>query len=319
MKYIAAKETYIRFMKASGKTDCTIESYGRTLNNFEAFLAEQGIENVEDVKPLTVAAYMEKRSEEISATSLNLELTHLRCFFEYLFDMEVIDRSPVKKSITVNKSALREQRNKEYDGIISKRELLSILANHHPANTHKAQISRNRALLILFLTTGLRNESIRELRVGDLDFEHSIIRVREAKGGKSGDAPLCDVAKVLVKAYLASHTDLTADDYLFGFVSKDGEWKPFSRQQMSNTVEAAIKSYLPDRAGIRSHALRHSFASLMSNSGMSDGEVSLLLFHSDGTGAAVTRRYISDDRTELFAKVNSIFNRICKGFLALPV
>ena len=318
MKYTAAKETYIRFLKASGKTACTIDSYGRTLDKFGAFLTEQGIENVEAVQPLTIAAYMEKRSEEISATSLNLELTHVRCFFEYLFDMEVIDRSPVKKSITVNKSALREQQGKEYDGIISKQEILSILSNHHPANTHKAQIARNRALLMIFLTTGLRNESIRELRVGDLDFNRGIIRVREAKGGKSGDAPLCDVAKVLVKAYLAGHPELTADDYLFGFVSKDGEWKPFSRQQMSNTVEAAIKSYLPDRAGIRSHALRHSFASLMSNSGMSDGEVSMLLFHSDGTGAAVTRRYISSDNSTLFAKVNDIFNRMCKGFLAIP-
>ena len=31
MKYTAAKETYIRFMKASGKTACTIDSYGMDL------------------------------------------------------------------------------------------------------------------------------------------------------------------------------------------------------------------------------------------------------------------------------------------------
>lgn len=308
MKYTAAKETYIRNMTAAGKTSDTISSYTATLNRFELFLSEQGIDSIETVKPLIVAAYMEKRSEEISSTSLNLELTHLRCFFSFMEDMEVIDHSPVKKSIQVNKSALREQRGKEYENIITKKEVASILTNTHPANTHRAQINRNRALLMLFLSTGLRNESIRELRVGDLDFDAKTIRVDEAKGGKRGKAPLCDVTAKLIKEYLADK-NLTADDYLFGF-EKDGEWKPFSRQQMSNTIEAAIKSYLPDRTGIRSHALRHSFASLMSNSGMSDGEVSLLLFHSDGTGASVTRRYISDDLSGLFAKVNAIFNKL---------
>ncbi len=309
MKYTAAVTTYISNITASGKTAATISSYSATLDRFGAFLTEQGIENIEAVRPLTVAAYMEKRAGEISATSLNLELTHVRCFFGYMEDMEVIDHSPVKKSIAVSKSALREQRGKEYDGIISKKEVISLLSNDHPANTHKAQINRNRALLMVFLTTGLRNESIREMKIGDIDFENSKIKVNEAKGGKRGYAPLCDVTASLVREYLNDHPELTADDYLFGF-SRDGKWMPFSRQQMSNTVEAAIKSYLPERTGIRSHALRHSFASLVSAGGLSDGEVSLLLFHSDGTGAAVTRRYISDDLTGLFGKVNTIFNRI---------
>ena len=309
MKFTAAKETYIRYLTVSGKSTTTIASYGATLEKFGSFLADQGIENVEEVKPLIVTAYMDMRSEQISATSLNLELTHIRCFFDYLFDMEVIDRSPVKKSHAVNKSALREQQNQEYDGIITRKEIVSILLNENPANTHKAQINRNRALLMVFLTTGLRNESVREMRIGDIDFEGKRIKVNAAKGNKVGYAPLCDVTAYFLKLYLAGHTDLTADDYLFGF-ARDGQWFPFSRQQMSNTVEAAIKSYLPERTGIRSHALRHSFASLISNGGMSDGEVSRLLFHSDGTGASVTRRYISDDLTGLFQKVNAIFNKL---------
>ena len=312
MKYTNAKETYIRYLEVSGKSATTIASYSATLEKFGAFLADQGIENVEEVKPLIVTAYMDMRSEQISATSLNLELTHVRCFFDYLFDMEVIDRSPVKKSHAVNKSALREQQNQEYDGIISKSEVVSIILNSHPANTRRAQINRNRALLMVFLSTGLRNESVREMRIGDLDFDGKRIKVNAAKGNKVGYAPLTDVAAHFIRLYLADHDELTADDYLFGF-ERDGEWLPFSRQQMSNTVEAAIKSYLPERTGIRSHALRHSFASLISNAGMSDGEVSRLLFHSDGTGASVTRRYISDDLSGLFQKVNAIFNKLTQN------
>lgn len=315
MTFEKSAETYIRSMKSTGKTPATVASYSGTLEKFGAFLEDQGIQNVEDVRPLTIMEYVESRSESISATTLNLELTHLRCFFSWAEDMEIIDRSPVKKSIKVEKSALREAQNKEYDGIISAEEVSSILSNDHPANTYRSQYSRNAALLLVFLTTGLRNESVRELRVGDMDFAAKRIKVNAAKGNKTGYAPLCDIAIVALRAYLADHPALTADSYLFGF-EKDGEWKPFSRQQMSNTVEAAIKSYLPERMGIRSHALRHSFASLVSNGGLSDGEVSRLLFHSDGTGAAVTRRYITDDLSGLFSKVNGIFNKIAQTMAA---
>ena len=313
MKYTSAKETYVRYLNVSGSSKTTIASYTATLTRFGAFLAEQGIENIEEVNPLTITAYMDMRSEQICPTSLNLELTHIRCMFSYLLDMDVLDRSPVKKAHAVNKSALRKQQNQEYDGIIDRKEIVSIILGSHPANTHKAQVNRNRALLMVFLSTGLRNESVREMRIGDLDFDGKRIKVNAAKGNKVGYAPLTDVTAHFLRLYLADHTELTADDYLFGF-ERDGEWFPFSRQQMSNTVEAAIKSYLPERTGIRSHALRHSFASLCSNAGMSDGEVSRLLFHSDGTGASVTRRYISDDLSGLFQKVNAIFNGLTATF-----
>ena len=344
MKYITAKESYIRYMTVSGKSTTTIASYGSTLDRFGAFLHDQGIESIEEVKPLAITAYMDMRSEQIAPTSLNLELSHIHCMFDYLLDMEVIERNPVKKSHAVNRSALREQQNKEYNNIITREEIVSILLNDSPANTHRAQINRNRALLMVFMTTGLRNESVREMKIGDIDFENKRIKVNAAKGNKVGFAPLCDITAHFLKLYLADNADLTDDDYLFGFqrvtttpiylfselpesgrldklcagvvvgYEEHTERVPFSRQQMSNTVEAAIKSYLPERTGIRSHALRHSFASLISNAGMSDGEVSRLLFHSDGTGASVTRRYISDDLTDLFQKVNAIFNKLTQNF-----
>ena len=315
MKFTAAKEAYLKFCNATGKSAATISSYTATLEKFSAFLTTEGIEAIENVKPMTVMGYIESRSAEISATSLNLELTHIRCFFSWAEDMEIVDHSPVKKSIKVEKSALREAQNKEYEGIITDKEFRNILRNDHPANTHKVQYTRNTALLMVFLTTGLRNESVRELRVSDVDFSSRRIRVSAAKGNKSGYAPLTDIAAQAVESYLADHPTLTGNDYLFGF-EKNGEWCPFSRQQMSNTVEAAIKSYLPERPGIRSHALRHSFASILANHGMEDREISLLLFHSDGTGAAVTRRYISDDLSWLFDKVNSVFNKVARKGIA---
>ena len=309
--YTTAKEAFINYMAVSGKTSDSISSYSNTLKRFGMFLAHHGIEILEDISPLDISNYMAYRKDAISAYSLRLELTHLRGFFKYMVGMRLLASSPITPSHTVSKSALREERSKEYDKIITEEEFLSILTNDHPANTYRSQVARNRALLILFLTTGLRNESVRELRVGDLNFDSGIVHVSKAKGGKSGDVPFTDLAQRFVRMYLDGRSNLTDSDYLFGFGRK-GQWVPFSRQQMSNTVAAAIKSYLPERTGIRSHALRHSFASLMFNArhGLTEDEIGTILLHSDGTGASVTSRYIKVDMSRLFAKVNAIFNEM---------
>lgn len=311
MKYGQAAKMYLDSCKGSGKTACTLQSYGATLAKFGDWLNGQGMENVEDVKTLHLDAFKCERAEQVSASSLNLALTHLRCFFEWVYDMELVERNPFKKSITVDKSALRAQQNKPYTHLLSEKELRGMLTNTHPANTHKTQYTRNAALLLVFLTTGLRNESVRELRVRDLDFEQGRVKVDNAKGNKSGYAPLTDLAAKAVRAYLADHPGLRPDDYLFGWTDGNGEWKPFSRTAMSNTVAAAVQSYT-GRPGIYSHALRHSFASILANRGFEDREISLLLFHSDGTGAAVTRKYISDDLGWLYRKVNDTFNKIAR-------
>lgn len=310
MTYESAKEMYLNSCKASGKTKTTLESYAATLNRFGNWLSAQGITDLQDVRTITIDAFKCERAQQVSATSLNLALTHLRGFFGWCFDMELVERNPFKKSLTVDKSALREQQNKAYTKLIDEKDLILILTNDHPRSMHRSAYARNLALMLVFITTGLRNESVRELRVRDVDFGLMQIHVSAAKGNKSGNAPLTDIAGVALRAYLNGHPELKADDYLFGWRDDvSGEWKPFSREQLSNTVEAAALSYT-GKSSIRTHALRHSCASILAKNGLEDREISLLLFHSDGTGAAVTRRYISDDLSWLYQKVNKIFNRL---------
>ena len=65
MKFTAAKESYIKSCTATGKSAATIASYSATLEKFAAFIAEQGIEAAEDVRPMTIMGYIEQRSGEV--------------------------------------------------------------------------------------------------------------------------------------------------------------------------------------------------------------------------------------------------------------
>ena len=304
-----AIENYLSSCKASGKSENTIESYTATMRMLETWLDGMGVENIEDVTPVHLDAFKNAHSLSVSPTTLNLRLSHVRCLFVWLVDMEVIDRNPMKKSIKVERSALREAQSKEYEKLLDERDLLTILTNNKPRHTLRACISRDRAILALLLTSGIRNTSLRMLTPNDLLWGEKAIRIDVAKGGKSGKAPFTSVARDAVRTYLADHPEIKADQPMFGVSFHDGSRLPYSRQELSNIVENAVCAFT-GKPGYRSHAMRHSMATMLAKNGrMQDREISMLLFHSDGEGAAVTNRYIGRDLSWLFEKVDKVFEK----------
>jgi integrase len=177
---------------------------------------------------------------------------------------------------------------------------------------HRKAIARNKAILALLITSGIRCESLCRLTLADLDYTNRTIRIVNAKGGKNADVPYTSVALGAVLEYLVSAArpdTCSQDDPLFGFVDGDGIWTPYGRTQLSNIVEASVRAFV-GKSGFRSHAMRHTFASILSNRGLSDGDVSILLMHSDGSGAPVTARYIKRNTADLFHMVDNIFNSV---------
>lgn len=310
MKVSDAISAYMNSCKASGKSKNTLETYAATMNMLEAWLLDQGITEIEDVTPVHLDSFKNAHSMSVSPTTLNLRLSHIRCLFIWLVDMEVLSRNPMKKSIRVEKSALREAQMKEYSKILDDSDLRNILTNKHPANTHKVSYSRDRAILTMLLTSGIRNTSLRMLTPNDLLWDEKAMRIDTAKGGKSGKAPLTSIAAKTVKDYLADHPEIKSDQPLFGVSFSDGSRLPYTRQELSYIVENAVCAFT-GKSGYRSHAMRHSMATMLAkNNRLPDREISMLLFHSDGSGAAVTNRYIGRDLSWLFEKVDKIFSAI---------
>lgn len=311
MYYTKAVESYIHTLISANKAETTIQNCQRTLRFFGDFLAENGVQQVQDITPASLVAWKDAMSQKVAPSSLRLYVNHLHTFFEFCADIEFITRSPFKKSlmtVTVKESDCKDtSRN-----ILSEKEFRMVLTNQSPSFMHKKSYARNRAILTLFITSGMRCSSLCAITPDDLDWEQGTIRVRNAKGGKNGTVLFSDVAKSAIADYLHSGfrpASCTGSDALFGFVDKSGSWLPFARNAMSNLVEAAARGF-SGHAGVRTHALRHTAASLLRKRGFNDGEVSLFLMHSDGTGASVTNRYIARDYSALFDKANRIFNRI---------
>jgi integrase/recombinase XerD len=159
---------------------------------------------------------------------------------------------------------------------------------------------RDRAIVSIMVTTAARNSSVRLLRIGDVDFERSVIRFRRAKGGKTLELALHAETKAALVAYLErgraaflssspTVSDDPAADPGWLFLSHAGrEPRPLTVNALSLML---TRRYHAGGGSLRcfgSHRIRHATATLLVNNGMPLEEVSRYLGHSS---TVPTRRY----------------------------
>lgn len=123
---------------------------------------------------------------------------------------------------------------------------------------------RDKAILELFYSSGLRLSELCSLDLNDLNLPEKMMRVT-GKGNKTRDLPIGRHAEQSIRNWLLQRNSLPLKDYQALFVSKHG-----NRISLRN-IQARVK-YWAARQGIEvsvsPHMLRHSFAShLLESSG----------------------------------------------------
>jgi len=136
---------------------------------------------------------------------------------------------------------------------------------------------RDKAILELFYSSGLRLSELCSLDLNDLDLPGKMLRVT-GKGNKMRDLPIGRQADKAIRDWLLQRNSLPLKDYEAVFVSKHG-----NRISLRN-IQARVK-YWAARQGIEisvsPHMLRHSFASHMLESSGELRAVQELLGHAN--------------------------------------
>lgn len=132
-------------------------------------------------------------------------------------------------------------------------------------------------MMLMALYTGMRRNELIGLRWKDIDFNRSVIRIRDLKGGAGRFIPLNDGARSILESFVEMESE-------YVFPGKDGG--PLKRL----TVLPKIR----DRAGLPKdfrplHGLRHVYASMLASSGQVDMfTLQRLMAHKS---PAMTQRY----------------------------
>jgi integrase/recombinase XerD len=273
MEIAAAISSFLTHVQVEkGLAVNTLSAYRRDLVKFEDFAKKRKLALVavkrDDLVDFLASLYRQK----LESKTVARHLVTLRNFFRHAQVEELITEDPTAhlESPKIRRSLPGYLRLDEVE------KLLELPDQTTPLGL------RDRAMLEVLYSTGLRVSELTSLRVMDLDTKVGCVRCI-GKGDKERIVPVGRKALAIVEKYLRhgrtaliAATRGTAGAFLFvnrrgGRISRVGVWKIFS----SYGRKAGL------RVPLTPHMLRHSFATHLLERGADLRSVQLMLGHSD--------------------------------------
>lgn len=311
-KYRTATDLYLKVIYGT-VSPVTYDNYRTALEMFGEFYAKSQYRGA-DPSALVVAAWKDELLRTRKASTVRQYMQRLQIFFAWTME----DGVEIYRRNAVGKKSKPKAEHKPYDPskVLSPKQILKLLDPDAPTNamynTAPRYKTRNRAIVILIMTSGLRSSEVADLALSDLSFEGGTVTVRAGKGNKFRISSFPSVAQEAMTEYLNSGfrpAGVTAEESLFGTESRDGEWKPMDRFDIANAVMRYVKA-VTGIEKIRGHALRHAYASFALLQGLPVEDISALLGHSD---IKTTEYYLSRlVPTSSAAKGNSVFDNVAE-------
>lgn len=213
------------------------------------------------------------RDREFETSSIARRLVAIKVFFKFLYSESLV---PVNISEVMDSPRLW----KILPDFLSVSEI-DRLMNVFKTRTDDPLEFRNRVILELLYSSGLRVSEAATLPIRAIDFEEELIRVT-GKGSKTRIVPIGKPALKLIKRYLADFRPQLAKDVGETspalFLSNRG--RPLERERVWQVVKLAAQ-YSGITKNIYPHILRHSFASHLLANGADLRTIQELLGHSD--------------------------------------
>lgn len=282
-----ALKMYLASCKANGLAKGTIENYERVIGEYVSFIKDKGYEEATIGSASEWKIAMSEKGTKINVISSKMSMA--KAFFDWAIEMQLLESTPFIPTVMPSRKAVNAEKHKPYTKLLTAEEFSRILHSGRPKGVPIKRWYRNRAILIVFLTAGIRNSELRDLTLRDLDFENGTLTVQCGKGNKARICAFPHIAQTAVKEYLDCGyrpLNLTDDDYLFGVTDENG-YHQFERNSLSQMVEREIEK-ITGRKNCKSHSLRHASASYLLSSGVSVDSISSLLGH---TNVATTKIY----------------------------
>jgi len=276
MQLEALKRQFLEYLEIErGRSVKTVENYDRYLERFFAFAKVVKPADITEEQVREFRLYLNRqagtkvggRLEPMKRRTQNYYLIALRAFLKYL-------RKRGIESLSPERIELAKVPERSLD-LISSAELKRLLQAPDVATLEG---KRDRAILELLFSTGLRISELCGLSIDDIDMTRDEFSVR-GKGDKVRVVFLSDTARQYLQTYLKHRKDM--DDAMFiryGRKMNDGNDLRLSPR----AVQRLIKKYAT-LAGITRkvtpHVIRHSFATDLLQNGADLRSVQALLGH----------------------------------------
>ena len=274
----------------------TITSYLFDLQKLNIFLQENNFSsNPSHIKESTLKKFVYKISKEIKPSSQARIISGIKRFFDFLILENILNENPLENIETpkIGSKLPTTLTVKEIDKLIDSIDIKS-----------KNKI-RNKAIIEILYSCGLRVSELITLKVSDLYFNESIIKVT-GKGNKERFVPISKGAINYIEKYLN-------EVRIFQKIKKGSEDTLFLNERGSGLSRVMIYIILNDlkikaeiNKKIGPHTLRHSFATHLLENGADLITIQNMLGHEN---IVTTERYLHVNRKYLVESISKYHPR----------
>jgi integrase/recombinase XerC len=265
----------------------TIKSYLTDLRQFQIYVQGNvqsresfGRININMPDHLLIRSYLRALyRQKVKKSTVARKIAAVRSFFKYLLREGMVETNPAE----FIRAPLPE---KHIPAFLSVDEILAVLNIEFKDDLLGA---RDRALMELFYSSGIRLGELTGLNVGDISFSQGLLKVR-GKGKKERIVPVGGPALSAIQSYLKILAGVSANRVIQDgplFVNSRGG--RLTSRSVARIVDKVVRISGISRK-ISPHALRHSFATHLMNAGADLRAIQELLGHES---LSTTQKYTS--------------------------
>lgn len=283
-----------------GHSQLTIRNYDAYLHKFMAFATENGIEKVEEISLEIIRKWrLELHRKGLSNKTMNYYMISIRSFLKYLSKIDT-------KSLSPEKIELADTPERQI-AFLENEEIKRILKAFQGVDNLEI---RNRAILELLFSTGMRVSEIASLNRDEINIERGEFSI-SGKGGKRRVVFVSENAAEWLKKYLRTRLDGDVALFIKSAKGKDIDVRTKKeledlggrltvRQIQRIVQEAARKAGIVKK--VTPHVLRHTFATDILRAGADIRSVQGLLGHSSVTTTQAYTHITDKHLKEIYQK-----------------
>ena len=261
-------ESYLRHKWRVNHKPKTIEGSFTSIVLFLTFYGTRGKTEITQIERADLDAFIEHEQDRgMYVSTVRTRIVSLVAFLHFLMEQEILSPSLLKRRIRLK---LPEALPRAMDPQDVKK-LIAVIHN-----------TRDRALILLLLRTGMRIGEALNLTMNDIDLKEKKVRLMEGEKNEKGRIVyLSPDARFALQRWFA----VRKKEHASLFYGQRGR---LSYSAARSCFVTYLRKARLDQKGYTVHCLRHTFASELLNAGMRLEVLQQLLGHED---IEVTRRY----------------------------
>ncbi|MEO0511179.1 MAG: site-specific tyrosine recombinase XerC [Verrucomicrobiota bacterium] len=274
--FAALRDSYLESLQVQNYSERTIENRLSYLNTFILWCEDRELKRPEEITKPILERYQKhllhtkkRDGKPLSFRAQHARLVPLRAFFKWLCRQNILLSNPASDLVLPR----LEKRLPKH--VLSMKEVETVL---NVPDVMTSQGVRDRAILEVLYSTGIRRSELASLQLYDLDTERGTLMVRLGKGKKDRMVPIGNRAIAWVEKYTEDVRPLLVgmiDDNTL-FLTHLGE--AFTPNRLTQLVRETIQKADIGKSG-SCHLFRHACATLMLENGADVRFIQAMLGH----------------------------------------